>query len=204
MGGGGAKHAFVATIGDRSVAGPSDGRHSCRPCCMGAPHPKTSFGRDGKKQLSRPTNDLQWLFHGSARGWVVGERSTPSRPTIGDRSVAGPSDGRHSCRPCCMRAHPPKQVLAPTRRNRCGFLSEQERGSHRGRRRDLLTIATQTPPFGRSGVRIRGGGATHADPFNRSRPTQSRWYDSGTKATPHPYLAISGPTASEYRLPHSA
>ena len=41
---------------------------------------KTSFGPDWKKQLSRPTNDLQWLFHGSARGWVVGERSTPSSP----------------------------------------------------------------------------------------------------------------------------
>ena len=27
-----------------------------------------------------PTNDLQKLFHGSARGWVVGERSTPSWP----------------------------------------------------------------------------------------------------------------------------
>ncbi len=41
---------------------------------------KTSFGRGSKKQLSRPTNDLQKLFHGSARGWVVGERSTPSWP----------------------------------------------------------------------------------------------------------------------------
>ncbi|MEN9632383.1 MAG: hypothetical protein RL077_787 [Verrucomicrobiota bacterium] len=40
VGGGGAKHAFVATIGDRSVAGPSDGRHSCRPCCLGASPPK--------------------------------------------------------------------------------------------------------------------------------------------------------------------
>ena len=37
------------------------------------------------------------------------------------RAVAGPSDGRHSCRPCCMRASPPKQVLAPTGRN--SFLS---------------------------------------------------------------------------------
>ncbi|MEN9634585.1 MAG: hypothetical protein RL077_2989, partial [Verrucomicrobiota bacterium] len=41
---------------------------------------KTSFGPDGKKQLSFFTNDLQKLFHGSARGWVVGERSTPSWP----------------------------------------------------------------------------------------------------------------------------
>jgi hypothetical protein len=28
-------------------------------------HPKTSFGPDGKKQLSMPTNDLQQLFLGS-------------------------------------------------------------------------------------------------------------------------------------------
>ena len=53
---------------------------------------KTSFGPDGKKQISVPT--------------------------IGDRSVAGPSDERRSCRPCCMGASPLKQVLAPTVRNR--------------------------------------------------------------------------------------
>ena len=106
-----------------------------------SPPTKTSFGTDGKKQIFIPTNDLQKLFHGSARGWVVGERSTASWPPsatgvspfrrMGDtlvapladdrsiytRSVAGPSDGRHSCRPWCMRASPPKQVLAPTGRN---------------------------------------------------------------------------------------
>ncbi len=62
------------------------------PLLPGSLPTKTSFGPDGKKPLSRPT--------------------------IGDRSVAGPSDGRHSCRPWCMGAHPPKQVLAPTGRNR--------------------------------------------------------------------------------------
>ena len=46
------------------------------PLLHGSLPTKTSFGADGKKQLVRPTNDLQKLFHG--RGWMVGERSTPS------------------------------------------------------------------------------------------------------------------------------
>ena len=83
VGGGGAKHAFVATIGDRSVAGPSRWATLLSPRDRGAmrdvghgrwsvgwatllspllherPLTKTSFGTDGKKQVSFPTNDLQ-------------------------------------------------------------------------------------------------------------------------------------------------
>ena len=54
MGGGGAKHAFVATIGDRSVAGPSDGRHSCRPWCMRASPPKQVLAPTGRNSFPGP------------------------------------------------------------------------------------------------------------------------------------------------------
>ncbi len=99
----------MPTIGDRSVAGPSDGRHSCRPCSMGA---------SPLKQVLAPTVRNRFPSSPTTYRSCFLRAKHASMPTIGDRSVAGPSDGRHSCRPCCMGASPPKQVLAPTGRNR--------------------------------------------------------------------------------------
>ena len=62
VGGGGAKHAFVATIGDRSVAGPSDGRHSCRPCCMGASPPKQVLAPTGRNSFIFPPTTYRSCF----------------------------------------------------------------------------------------------------------------------------------------------
>ena len=72
VGGGGAKHAFVATIGDRSVAGPSDGRHSCRPCCMRASPPKQVLAPTGINLFLCPTTISIICFMGgaAARGHV--------------------------------------------------------------------------------------------------------------------------------------
>jgi hypothetical protein len=50
------------------------------PLLHGSLPTKTSFGPDGKKQLSKPTNDLKKLFHGSPPETLKLTAATCSEP----------------------------------------------------------------------------------------------------------------------------
>ena len=90
MGGGGAKHAFVATIGDRSVAGPSDGRHSCRPCSMGASPPKQVLAPTGRNSFLFPPGTYRSCFLRATLPPATPERSLSIHggDTIGGERVS--------------------------------------------------------------------------------------------------------------------